>query len=397
MFIEFAIGTFLGIGVGMLTGITPGLHVNLVTTLALSFGLSLLSPQAAAAFIIALMVSHNIFDFIPSVFLGAPDEADALAVLPGHQLLLAGRGLEAVLYSSLGMLAALGFMIMLLVPLLFILPLLYGAVQPFLAFALLGVIIVMIFREKGAYHKLVATLIVLLAGCLGVATFSFNLNDPLLPLLSGLFGISVLVGNFSADAKIHPQLLDLPHIPIKPLLAPTLLGTIIGCMLNLFPGVGPSQASMISLSALKLKRPEMIIATTSAVSNGSLFGSLIALYAINKARNAPLAQLSELLTVTPILLIALFIIGVIATLLCSVGVLIIAPLVLRFIAKVKYGIITGAILLLIVALVIIRTGIIGVLILAIGTSLGLVAHHAGVGKHHLMACLLLPTIGYLLI
>jgi len=52
--------------------------------------------------ILAIAVSHTFVSFVPSVFLGAPDEDTALSVLPGHRMLLRGRGYEAVLLTARG-------------------------------------------------------------------------------------------------------------------------------------------------------------------------------------------------------------------------------------------------------------------------------------------------------
>ena len=55
-----------------------------------------------SALIIGCLVTHTFLDIIPSVFLGAPDTDTALSVLPGHKLMLAGRGYEAIKCSALG-------------------------------------------------------------------------------------------------------------------------------------------------------------------------------------------------------------------------------------------------------------------------------------------------------
>jgi TctA family transporter len=47
-------------------------------------------------------VVHSFLDFIPSVFFGAPNEPDSMSVLPGHRLLLQGKGLNAVVCAASG-------------------------------------------------------------------------------------------------------------------------------------------------------------------------------------------------------------------------------------------------------------------------------------------------------
>ena len=97
--IEIYIAILLGCIAGTITGITPGVHLNLVSVLIISsasFLLSFASATSIGVFIIAMSILHTFTNAIPAIFLGAPEESTALAVLPGHSLLLSGRGYEAV-------------------------------------------------------------------------------------------------------------------------------------------------------------------------------------------------------------------------------------------------------------------------------------------------------------
>ena len=105
MILEILIALILGIMIGTITGLIPGIHINLVAVFLLAISTSLLlffPPIALVIFIIALSIAHIFIDFIPTIFLGAPDEDTALSILPGHELLLQGSGYEAVILSVLG-------------------------------------------------------------------------------------------------------------------------------------------------------------------------------------------------------------------------------------------------------------------------------------------------------
>src|SRR3989344_5936359 len=97
-----------GIALGTVTGLTPGIHINLVAALILLVSKNLTSfPTEYLAFaILAISITHVFLDIIPSVFLGAPDANEVLAVLPGHRLLMQGLGYQAVAISALGALSA---------------------------------------------------------------------------------------------------------------------------------------------------------------------------------------------------------------------------------------------------------------------------------------------------
>jgi putative membrane protein len=124
----------LGVGFGVLTGLTPGVHVNNIAILMLTispgllaglmflqdFGISIsFITILLCTVIIATSIAHTFLDFIPSTFLGAPEGETALSVLPAHSMLLEGRGYEAVALSAMGSFGAI------LCAFLFILPFRY--------------------------------------------------------------------------------------------------------------------------------------------------------------------------------------------------------------------------------------------------------------------------------
>ena len=96
----------LGFGLGILSGLTPGLHLNNFAAMLLALSPQLLAlgltPFQMASIILAASISQTFFDAIPAIFLGAPDSETALTVLPGQRLMLEGRGMEAVRLSALG-------------------------------------------------------------------------------------------------------------------------------------------------------------------------------------------------------------------------------------------------------------------------------------------------------
>src|SRR3989344_8159217 len=103
--LEIIISLVLGVFIGIITGLTPGIHVNLVSVIILSLSALLLqitSPLVIGVFIISLAITHTFLDSIPSIYLGAPDAGQELNVLPGHRLLHKGLGHNAVVYTVIG-------------------------------------------------------------------------------------------------------------------------------------------------------------------------------------------------------------------------------------------------------------------------------------------------------
>jgi putative membrane protein len=162
--------TLLGCGLGTLSGVAPGIHVNtlalfllLASPLLLPLIGSVCTAMGTAAewaalplacTIIAATVVHSFADFLPSIFLGAPDEESCTSVLPGHRLLLQGEGLKAVMAACKGSLVGALLGLLLAVPLLLLLGPLgldakMSAVTPWL---MLLLVLMLILAEGDSLH-----------------------------------------------------------------------------------------------------------------------------------------------------------------------------------------------------------------------------------------------------
>jgi TctA family transporter len=160
--------TLIGCGFGIITGLIPGIHVNNVALMVLAlqasltgFALAIVGGWEASTFELAIIVScliigclvtHTFLDIIPSVFLGAPEEDTALSVLPGHRLMLAGRGYEAIKCSALGSFGAVIAALCALFParLLMGSPInAYEKLWPFIPFILIIIVTLLILNERG--------------------------------------------------------------------------------------------------------------------------------------------------------------------------------------------------------------------------------------------------------
>src|SRR2546425_9234168 len=165
LLVAVAVFTLLGVAAGVVTGLAPGLHVNNVALLLLASrgafeGLVLaVFPSAGleeliailSSFVMGTVIGHSFLDFVPSVYLGAPEEKTALSVLPGHRLLLAGEGHVAVRLAARGAIAGVVASVLLLLPLRLFLgsPIdAYERARGIIAFVLLGIAAVLILSEK---------------------------------------------------------------------------------------------------------------------------------------------------------------------------------------------------------------------------------------------------------
>ncbi len=241
IFLELFLAILIGSCFGIVTGITPGIHINLVAALLLSISPFLLKHVPGVflvTVIVAMSVVHTFLDFIPSCFLGAPEESTAMSALPAHVLLLQGRGFEAVKLASVGSFLGLLTVVLLLPLLLVAVPWIFTHLQNYIGIILLVVVIYMILREKTWRNKFWAFFIFMLAGIFGVIVFSLNMKDPLFPMLSGLFGISMLLTSLSQKVKIPEQRIsnDLPVSKME-LFKSIIAGTVSGSLVSIFPGI----------------------------------------------------------------------------------------------------------------------------------------------------------------
>ena len=307
---------FIGIFLGCMTGLIPGFHVNNVALIALSMspiavgaGIPL---SAVAAIIVSMGTVHTFLNYIPSALIGAPDGDTALALLPGHRMLISGHAAQGVAYSARG--SQLG--LLLSIPLLIVARLLFGTnpglglyetsrdILPWLLLVISTFLILTettrlawprwiqfltswayiplnqpveftipigkwkIYRRYEAIDfrlgdnsrgagMLVATAFFLLAGFYGWAVFELPGRSPvgmpsatlLMPALAGLFGIANLIDIYVTSSEMPPQEHNWDLPPIKPLVVPCLLSSCCAAVMAILPGMTAAQATVVVMSA----------------------------------------------------------------------------------------------------------------------------------------------------
>ena len=75
-----------GMLTGIISGLTPGVHTNLISGILVAIVASTsLNPFIAVCFILTVAMTHSVVDIIPAVYLNAPSEANVLALQPSHK------------------------------------------------------------------------------------------------------------------------------------------------------------------------------------------------------------------------------------------------------------------------------------------------------------------------
>jgi len=395
MFEEVLICTILGISFGIFTGITPGVHVNLVSLLVFSFSgylFGIFNPISIGAFIISLAITHTFLDALPSIYLGAPDEAQALNVLPGHRLLIKGEGHAAITYTVIGALFTLLLSLLLFPVFIFSMKIIEPIIKDYIGYFLILIMAYMILKDK---RKFWSFMMFLISGILGIIVLALpNTNQPLLPLLSGLFGFSILIESLLQKSTIPKQNTNVKlNLPKKNLIKASTAATGMGFIAAFLPGFGSSQAAIVATNIVGDIKDEGFLTLVGGINTANMLISIATAYILNKSRNGAILVVNQLLNGINFKTMLIFLaVALIAGAAASILTLNISKIFCKYIVKVNYKALIISILIFVSILSIVFDSWIGLLILITSTFIGIAAAELGIGKNHLMGCLILPVI-----
>ena len=405
----------LGFALGIISGLTPGLHLNNFASMLLAISPQLillgLTPFQMASIILAASISQTFFDAIPAIFLGAPDSETALSVLPGQRLMLEGRGIEAVRLSALGSAGSIAFALLLVYPLSWIISSYYDYLVKYVGVLLLAISLMMIKSERGPWiegqgslvhwkYKLIAGMLFLTSGVLGIFAFEHEdlLYSPLdlepqvlLPLLSGIFGASSLILSLTTKVQIPKQTESKIKMPGPTIAKAVLSGGLGGSLVAWIPGVSPSVASIAARLGSPGTAEEFLVSIAGVNSANALF-SLVALYVIDRPRSGAAAAIQQLLTLDQNIMAQMMIMAVIVVLASYLATIAAAQLAARSISSLNYPRLCIIVLVFLLAMTYAFTGIFGLFVFFLSTIVGLIAPVAGIHRIHAMGVLMLPLI-----
>ncbi len=392
MLLEVLVFLLLGILAGIFTGLMPGIHINLVGAFIVYASLSFLfklNELSLIVLIVSMSITHVFIDFIPSIFLGAPEDGTELSVLPGHELLSRGLGLQAVRITSLGCLyGILAFFALL--------PLLYFLVEKIsktvfipkiIPFFLILICISLVLVEK---NKLKALEVFFISGVLGLLILNSSIKEPLLPLLTGLFGTSsmILSLNSKIDLKKQVRVFDLKLEKLKPILT-----AMIFSPLSIFlPAISGGQIATIGNQFSRLDRKGFLFLLGAINSLGMAF-SFLALFLLGKTRTGSAAAIKSLLGVPSfkiffVIALTILVSGIISFIISKP----LSEFFVSFLQKFEYKKTSIATIFIIAVITFLASELLGVFALSISTLTGIYCLSRGVNRISMMSCLLLPTI-----
>jgi putative membrane protein len=436
--------SLLGVFIGLVTGLLPGLHVNNVALILLSLSGAIVAACAPlmaygitqqftlvliCGLIVSVSLSHAFHQNLPSTFVGAPNEETALSVLPAHRLLLAGDGFKAVSLAALGCIGALLVCLALFYPLRFLLgpPLnLYTELRGIMVWVLIAIVVLMIATEKnritdfGLRGKasmvagiLFALFVLILSGAFGLLIFNLSVSSPiglpapvLFPALAGLFGIPTLMNSLFVKPVIPEQNIEplyLNKIEKRSSIVSVLTGSFAGIFVSIIPGLTTATGTVLAMNVRQKSSTEQTIVTLASVNTAAAFFVVIVLFVLLKARSGVTIAVSSLLPaeawsdlLMPSTLVYLLMFLVLSGCLSYFSTLYFAKIFAKKFTSIPYTPLVAFTLVFIFSLVVLFTGVLGLCILLAATCIGFLPVCWGVRRSHCMGVLLIPIILYFL-
>lgn len=384
-----------GVALGACSGLVPGLHANNMALALASVAPALPGPpRFVAAAMLSAGVVHTFLDVVPALALGVPDPAMAASALPGHRLVLQGRGREALRLSALGSGAAVALAVPLAVPVTRAMVAVYPVVRAHLPVVLAAVATGLLLTERDLAGGAAGAVSLVLSGALGVAFLDLDPAAPLsaggtlAPLFAGLFGAPVLIEALGGGGVPEQGDARLAVGRVRTGLLAT-LGTLAGAVVGYLPGVSSAVAATGALVAIPDGGGSRgFLVVTSGVNTSNAIFALFALAALGAPRTGVLVAVEE--SGAPLAL-PLFLASVA---LSAVAGFLLVPTVgdryLRAVGDADYARLSASVLAGLVVVSYLFAAWVGVLAFLLAALAGLVPARFGAKRAHLMGVLLVP-------
>ena len=387
----------LGMVLGTCSGLIPGLHANNFALLLASMAVVLPGdPLVVGVAMLAAGVVHTFLDAIPALAIGVPDAEMAMAALPGHRMVLEGRGREALHLSALGSGIAVLLAIPLAIPITLAMLRWYPVLQAHMP-AVLGMLVaVMVLTEPNRRAKCGGLLAFFVSAGFGWVVVDLDPTAPLdgggvlAPLFAGLFGAPVILDAFSGGG-VPPQRKAAIAIRARAVAIPATAGSAAGAFVGYLPGVSSAIAAVVALSVTPNEDPDRsFIVATSGVDTANTIFALFALIALGTPRTGVLVAVDQ--ANVPLNLPVLLLTVAIAAGVSFVLVIYVGEWYLATVGQVDYTIVCAVVLVMLLVLSFLFAGPIGILVFLVSSAIGFIPVRTGSKRVHLMGVLMGPIM-----
>jgi len=382
---------------GVLSGLVPGLHANNFALLLAAIAPTIpIDPIFLGAAMVTAGVVHSFVDIVPALTVGVPDAAMAIAALPGHRLVLAGRGREALRISAAGSLCAVIFALVLAIPITWLMIRSYPMIRAHLWIVLASIVCILLLTERSVQAAVVALFSFGLSAALGLTTLDVDPSAPLgagsmlMPLLTGLFGAPVLIDAVNGEG-VPPQHGSQILMDRSDFFQTATAGSLAGAIVGYLPGVSAAIASVLALPAVSTDDIDRgFIVVTSGASTANTIFALFALYALGTPRTGVMVAVDH--TDVPLNLFLLLPAAVFGACIGFLTVSIVGDRFLEAVGSIDPWLVSVSILGLLVLLSGGFAGIFGVGVFVVSTLVGLIPPRFNVKRVHLMGVLIGPLL-----
>lgn len=398
MLASIVLGVVIGIGCGVVSGLVPGIHANTMAGVLLSLQALLLAwfdPVVVATAMFSTLVTHTFLDNVPGTFLGIPDADTSFAVLPAHALCLEGRGEEAVRISALGSAAGVALSLPLALAFVLVLPALQPAIDWGIGLVILAVAGYLIVASESPGWALAVFSV---SGALGLFSLGYSFlawptggeSGVLMPLLSGLFGIAVLLkASHGVMPAQHFSGIDLPAGAVW---RGSVLGSVAGALVGWLPGLSNATANALLTSVVGYdSNPREYILATSAANTVNAFLGLAAFYAISRTRSGVVAAISALEEVPSATVVLLS--GAMAAVGAYLLTILLSSMAGWF-GNVNITNLNRGVIVFVAVLSLFLCGPFGVLVLLLATAVGYVPALVNIRRVYCMGAIMVPVMAY---
>ncbi|NUE03161.1 tripartite tricarboxylate transporter permease [Halorubraceae archaeon YAN] len=382
---------------GVLSGLVPGLHANNFALLLAAIAPTIpIDPIFLGAAMVTAGVVHSFVDIVPALTVGVPDAAMAIAALPGHRLVLAGRGREALRISAAGSLCAVIFALVLAIPITWLMIRSYPMIRAHLWIVLASIVCILLLTERSVQAAVVALFSFGLSAALGLTTLDVDPSAPLgagsmlMPLLTGLFGAPVLIDAVNGEG-VPPQHGSQILMDRSDFFQTATAGSLAGAIVGYLPGVSAAIASVLALPAVSTDDIDRgFIVVTSGASTANTIFALFALYALGTPRTGVMVAVDH--TDVPLNLFLLLPAAVFGACIGFLTVSIVGDRFLEAVGSIDPWLVSVSILGLLVLLSGGFAGIFGIGVFVVSTLVGLIPPRFNVKRVHLMGVLIGPLL-----
>jgi len=267
----------------------------------------------------------------------------------------------------------------------------YPFIKAHMSLILILIAGVVMAREK---ERFFAGYAFLAAGILGVYTLNLSaIENPLMPLLTGLFGMPPLMSSLFGKSQQVQQRISFPKIERKRGIKAIMTAVVTGSFFSFLPSVGPSQAAVFSSLAIKERSREVFLMVVGSLNTVNMMASIITLYMIQKARNGAVVAIAAIIPeVEKMTIILLIAVALVTSFPATMMTIVLSKKCAVIITRVKYKQISAAMIVLLVVMSMIISGPLSSIVLVTATAIGFIPILKEVSRNMLMGSLMVPTI-----